>query len=100
MSSGGEIDLDAIYEFALRLGQDAGRLLNEAMLARCAAGPRASHVEKESAVDLVTQTDEGMSYLQTSATRLVRLQSWSHLPVAESHGGFVTDQVLGRLRQP
>ena len=53
-------DLDVIYDFALRLGKDAGELLQAGMLARCSGDtPAAGHAEKESAVDLVTQTDEG-----------------------------------------
>jgi len=59
MSTLSEAELDQIYEFALQLAKDAGRMLHNAMLARCNAGRRVDHVEKESAVDLVTQTDEG-----------------------------------------
>ena len=60
MSSLSPVDLDAIYDFALRLGKDAGGLLQAGMMARCSGDSSSTdHVEKESAVDLVTQTDEG-----------------------------------------
>lgn len=53
-------ELDAIYAFAVQLGKDAGQMLLEAAEARYdGSGVAESNVEKESAVDIVTQTDEG-----------------------------------------
>ena len=51
-------EMDRIYAFAIQLGKDAGQMLLEAAEARY-EGPREDHVEKESAVDIVTKTDEG-----------------------------------------
>nr|POF03904.1 protein qutg [Quercus suber] len=59
-----EIDLDGIYRFAIDVADGAARLLHQAMLQRCSGAARATtteHIEKESSVDLVTQTDEGES---------------------------------------
>ena len=56
--------LDEIYEFAVQLGQDAGKLLMDAARLRMGATgtqEQKEHVEKENAVDLVTETDEGRS---------------------------------------
>lgn len=54
-------DLDEIYAFAVQLGKDAGKLLMEAAQSRFSGpGQEALNlVEKENAVDIVTQTDEG-----------------------------------------
>lgn len=54
-------ELDDIYAFAVNLGKDAGKMLMEA--ARVRMGDAGSHgqkehVQKENAVDLVTETDE------------------------------------------
>ena len=55
------LDLDEIYEFALRLGKEAGSILLTVAEKRSGGGEQQSHhLEKENAVDLVTQTDEGM----------------------------------------
>lgn len=63
------IDLDEIYAFAVQLAKDAGQMLFNAANSRSGTISRRSHVEKESAVDLVTQTDEGKSgYLITKLT--------------------------------
>ena len=55
--------LDEIYAFAVQLGKDAGRMLLDAARLRMGDGPASreqkEHVEKENAVDLVTETDEG-----------------------------------------
>jgi len=61
MSSKRENELDEIYAFALELGKDAGKLLLEAANLRMQGDGRKeqTHVEKASAVDLVTETDEG-----------------------------------------
>jgi len=58
-------ELDDIYAFAVELGKEAGKMLMEAAQLRMGDGDgRASreqeeHVQKENAVDLVTETDEG-----------------------------------------
>ena len=54
-------ELDKIYSFAVQLAKQAGQMLLDAVDARSGQTGGASHVEKESAVDLVTQTDEGES---------------------------------------
>lgn len=53
-------ELDEIYAFAVDLGRKAGGLLMERVEQRIAGGnsPQ-SFEEKENAVDIVTQTDEG-----------------------------------------
>lgn len=55
------VDLDEVYQFAVQLGQEAGSLLMDAAHLRYGSAQRTDHLEKESAVDLVTQTDEGQS---------------------------------------
>ena len=54
-------ELDRIYTFAVQLGKDAGQMLLEAAEARY-SGSAQTHIEKDSAVDIVTQTDEGQSF--------------------------------------
>lgn len=54
-----ETELDEIHAFAVQLAKDAGQMLLAAVDARSGKTGQAGHVEKESAVDLVTQTDEG-----------------------------------------
>ena len=51
-------ELDSIFAFAVQLGKDAGHMLLEAAEARY-GGSSQDQVEKESAVDIVTKTDEG-----------------------------------------
>ena len=63
MSSSDDVDLDEVYSFALALADKAGKMLDDAWRARCNGGQQTGHVEKESAVDIVTQTDEGWSDL-------------------------------------
>lgn len=57
-------DLDEIYSFAVQLGKDAGKILMDRAQLRM-TGPvqkeEQKFVEKENAVDIVTQTDTGMS---------------------------------------
>lgn len=58
-----ELDLDAIYAFAVQLGKDAGAMLMAGAEARMGGGEDGSgggFEEKESAVDIVTKTDEGV----------------------------------------
>jgi len=57
-------ELQEIYAFAIELGKEAGRMLMAAAQMRmgdAATGLRQEHVQKENAVDLVTETDEGTS---------------------------------------
>lgn len=75
----GDLDLDRLYEFTIKLAKDAGDMLLSAVNARCNGVIQASHIEKESAVDIVTQTDEGECF---PIDRL-RVQSSKALP--ESH---------------
>lgn len=55
-------ELDDIYEFAVGLGKEAGKMLLEAAKIRMGnsgSQEQKEHVQKENAVDLVTETDEG-----------------------------------------
>ena len=52
--------LDEIYAFAVDLGRKAGQLLLDSIEKRIGGGDQ-SIEEKDSAVDIVTQTDEGMN---------------------------------------
>jgi myo-inositol-1(or 4)-monophosphatase len=54
-------ELDEIYAFAVNLGKEAGRMLLDAAKLRFGTDrpEEQAHVEKDNAVDLVTQTDEG-----------------------------------------
>lgn len=54
-----DAELDDIHDFAVQLAKDAGRMLLQAVDARSGKTGHAGDAEKESAVDLVTQTDEG-----------------------------------------
>ena len=60
MASLSQDQLDELYAFALQLGKDAGALLQQAANERIAGRARTKSVEKASAVDIVTETDEGM----------------------------------------
>ncbi|KAJ4368008.1 hypothetical protein N0V83_006363 [Neocucurbitaria cava] len=57
-------ELDEIYEFALELGKQAGKMLTDAAQVRISGGngtqEEKEHVQKENAVDLVTETDENV----------------------------------------
>lgn len=54
-------ELDEIYAFAIDLGRKAGKLLMERVDQRISSSDSVSNAfeEKENAVDIVTQTDEG-----------------------------------------
>ncbi|CAG8316339.1 unnamed protein product [Penicillium salamii] len=52
-------ELDEIYTFAIDLGRKAGKMLMERVDQRIAGGDANAFEEKENAVDIVTQTDEG-----------------------------------------
>lgn len=57
-------ELDVIYAFAVDLGKKAGQMLTDAAQIRIdggnATGEQKEHVQKENAVDLVTETDENV----------------------------------------
>jgi myo-inositol-1(or 4)-monophosphatase len=58
-------ELDEIYTFAVELGKQAGKMLMDAAQLRMNGGDgtgkeEAEHVQKENAVDLVTETDENV----------------------------------------
>lgn len=53
------LDLDEIYEFAIKVGKEAGSMLMSSAQARFGGAQESHQVEKENAVDLVTQTDIG-----------------------------------------
>ncbi|WPG99271.1 general negative regulator of transcription subunit 1 [Acrodontium crateriforme] len=57
-----ELDLDEIYHFALNLAKNASELLDDAWQTRCGASKRSdvTGIEKDSAVDVVTKTDEDL----------------------------------------
>lgn len=54
-------DLDEIYAFSIDLGRKAGKMLMERVEQRISGANGSSNAfeEKENAVDIVTQTDEG-----------------------------------------
>ncbi|KAK7738358.1 hypothetical protein SLS53_006169 [Cytospora paraplurivora] len=52
-----EEELAGIYDFAIQLGKDAGRMLMDAAKLRMARGGEQESEEKESAVDIVTKVD-------------------------------------------
>lgn len=56
-----QYELDEIYDFAVDLGRKAGKLLMERVDQRISGATNSSDAfeEKENAVDIVTQTDEG-----------------------------------------
>jgi len=54
-----ELDLDSIYQFAIQLGKDAGKLLQDAAQRRMSGEETLDEVEKLNSVDIVTKTDEG-----------------------------------------
>ncbi|RAQ99532.1 inositol monophosphatase [Stemphylium lycopersici] len=57
-------ELDGIYAFAVQLGKQAGKMLMDAAQLRIDGGDATTeekeHVQKENAVDLVTETDENV----------------------------------------
>ena len=64
-------ELDEIYAFAVNLGRKAGQLLMERVEQRISGseGNSQKFEEKDNAVDIVTQTDEGTSRAQTNTRR-------------------------------
>jgi myo-inositol-1(or 4)-monophosphatase len=60
MANISDSELDEIYAFAVQLGKDAGKILMDSAQSRFGeAGVSEDFVEKDSAVDIVTKTDEG-----------------------------------------
>jgi myo-inositol-1(or 4)-monophosphatase len=63
MTSLSQEELDGIYAFAVDLGKQAGQMLTDAAQIRIdgwnTTSEQKAHVQKENAVDLVTETDEG-----------------------------------------
>jgi hypothetical protein len=57
-----DAELLEIYDFAVKLARDAGRILNEGVEKKCGGveGRDQEMVDKESSVDILTQTDLGM----------------------------------------
>ncbi|KAF2687181.1 inositol monophosphatase [Lentithecium fluviatile CBS 122367] len=63
MSEISKEELDEIYAFAVQLGKDAGEMLMDAAKVRMGdvgTQEQKEHVQKENAVDLVTETDENI----------------------------------------
>lgn len=64
--------LKEIYDFAVQLAKDAGRMLMDGVEARCGnestAGVQQEQIEKDSSVDIVTQTDEGLNFTSSSSS--------------------------------
>ncbi|TKA83848.1 Protein qutG [Friedmanniomyces simplex] len=70
MASNEPLDLDEVYAFASQLGKDAGKILDDGWRRRAQGGGQAEHVEKESAVDIVTQTDEDVeAFVKTKISK-------------------------------
>ncbi|KAK6433174.1 hypothetical protein LTR95_010646 [Oleoguttula sp. CCFEE 5521] len=65
------LNLDEIYHFAVQLGKDAGGMLLSAANARIDGTAHTISTEKESAVDIVTQTDRSYT------TRFIGEESYS-----------------------
>lgn len=67
MSSLSQEELDDIYTFAIELGKNAGNILLKGAQIRIDGGAGDAQVEKDSSVDIVTKTDEGISSITFSA---------------------------------
>lgn len=70
MSQLTQSELDDIYAFAVDLGRKAGQLLLDGVEKRIAGAGNYEFEEKENAVDIVTQTDEGILF------NLIRILYW------------------------
>jgi hypothetical protein len=64
-------ELEGIFEFAVQLGKDAGKILLDGLAKRRERGAQIEEqqVEKMNAVDIVTETDNGMPRLLTLSVR-------------------------------
>jgi hypothetical protein len=74
MSEISKEELDEIYAFAVGLGKQAGQMLRDAAQLRMDGGSGAigqdEHVQKDNAVDLVTETDENVeAFIKNQITR-------------------------------
>jgi len=58
-----DLDLDSIYRFAIQLGKDAGKLLQDAAQRRMSGEEQLDEVEKLNSVDIVTKIDEGEEHI-------------------------------------
>lgn len=69
-----EQELDEILEFAIQLGKDAGRILMDGAQSRINPSHGVSNeqksVEKDSSVDIVTQTDMGAFLFSPSSIQI------------------------------
>lgn len=70
-----ELDLDSIYKFAIQLGKDAGKLLQEAAQRRMSGEEQLDELEKLNSVDIVTKTDEGKDYITLRILEACRMAS-------------------------
>ncbi|PNS14110.1 Inositol monophosphatase 2 [Sphaceloma murrayae] len=65
-----EAELTGIYDFAIQLGKDAGKMLLDGQLARMQGGLTLASVEKDSSVDIVTKTDTDVeAFIHASITK-------------------------------
>lgn len=91
-------NLKEIYDFAVQLAKDAGRILMDGVEARCGneATPAVNQVqvEKDSSVDIVTQTDEG------TWCSVVRPRSSTDTNTRNRCRGFCKGKNHGSISQP
>ncbi|TPX15445.1 uncharacterized protein E0L32_004425 [Thyridium curvatum] len=82
MASITDTELDEIYAFAIQLGKDAGKMLMDAATSRFGAGGNSGQEfsEKDNAVDIVTQTDEGKTREKSSPSRAASRVSFQLAP--------------------
>ena len=71
-----ELELDSIYQFAIQLGKDAGKLLQDAAQRRMSGEEQLDELEKLNSVDIVTKTDEGEKCLYYAIYVLVDRINW------------------------
>ena len=71
-----ELELDSIYQFAIQLGKDAGKLLQDAAQRRMSGEEQLDELEKLNSVDIVTKTDEGEKCLYCAIYVLVDRINW------------------------
>ena len=94
MTSLSQEELDGIFAFAVDLGKQAGQMLTDAAQIRIDGGnatpEQKEHVQKENAVDLVTETDEGMP--KKSTCHLAHLEHPSNLSYADLEA-FIKRQI-------
>lgn len=98
-------NLKEIYDFAVQLAKDAGRILMDGVEARCGneATPAVNQVqvEKDSSVDIVTQTDEGTWCFHVSPFgSVVRPRSSTDTHTRNRCRGFCKGKDHGSISQP